>query len=471
MKKILLILVLGCGGCVSGPNYTRPLIAVPNTYKEAAKDWKLATPQDESQKGEWWKIFHDPQLNVLQSKLDSSNQNIAVAQAQYQQAQALIGTVRANYFPLVTGLASSTRQQSSSNTINSSTNNIDTSSRSTINSINLEVAWEPDLWGSVKRAVEAKTATAKANAAQLAAVRLSMQALLAQYYFELRAFDRNHELLTVKVKAYQKLLEVVKNRYRSGIASKLDVIQIESQLEAAKISSFDAHIERAQYEHAIAVLIGEAPANFSLPPYSKIRAPHQIPLQLPSSLLERRPDVAQAERLMEEANAEIGIYTAAFFPVLDLTGLGKLQSNNFNHWLSHPATFWSVGPQLTAVLFDAGSQKAQLKAARANYDASVASYRQIVLTAFQEVEDNLVAIRLLKSEAMMQDKIVANAKQSEQILINQYKAGIVSLSEVLNAQISDYDAELNSVDITRRQILATIGLIKALGGDWKKTQS
>jgi len=468
--------------CTVGPDYFRPKIVVPEKFKEAPKGWKKAEPKDAEDRGEWWKIFKDPQLNTLMKEVNLSNQNIAAAEAQYRQARALVDEARAAYFPTLTGNGSMTRLKSSS--LGSSSNNSNNSGTTTSTtatttptgggstvpitnySVSMVAAWEPDLWGAVRRAVEASKAGFEASAAQLAGTRLSMQALLAQSYFQLKNLDVNQKLLDDTVVNYQKSLDLAKNRYASGTVSRLDVIQAETQLQTAKALSLDNGIKRAQFEHAIAVLIGKPPALFALLKKPFKTLPPSIPLKLPSYLLERRPDIAAAERLMVEANAQIGVAMAAFYPTVTLSATGGYSSSQFSRWLTQPARFWSLGPQLTELIFDGGRRSAVKEAAVAVYDQSVATYRQTVLTAFQSVEDNLVALRILKSESVVQQEVVNNAKQALSIITNQYKAGTVDYSAVVTAEITLFNAMETAISINGQRMLASVGLITALGGGW-----
>jgi NodT family efflux transporter outer membrane factor (OMF) lipoprotein len=450
--------------CTVGPDYVRPKVAVPTHYKEAKnKDWKIAQPQDACNRGEWWKIFNDPQLNTLEAQVNISNQNIAAAAAQYQQALALVDEARASYFPTITGSASLTRQKLGvSNSTSSSSSNI-----STANSLLLDASWEPDLWGSVRRSVEANAAGAQASAAQLALVRLTAQASLAQFYFELRALDKDQKILNDTGSDYKKSLKLTQNRYAVGVAGRADVVQAQSQLESAQALAINNGINRAQFEHAIAVLIGQPPANFAMAFKPLTATPPKIPLQVPSALLERRPDIAQAERQMAQANAQIGVAIAAYFPTLTLSASANTQNSGYAHWFSLPTLAWAIGPQLAETLFDGGLRSATTAAARANYVASVATYRQTVLTAFQDVEDNLAALRILTAQALVQNQAADSARHALQLMINQYKAGTAAYSDVLTAQTNAYTAEKAAADVTGLRMTAAVGLIKALGGSWE----
>lgn len=470
--------------CTVGPDYKRPPIQVPPKFKEAAKGWKVAQPKDEQDRGNWWSFFNDSQLNKLIQQFNASNQTVAVAEANYRQALALVDEARASYFPTLTGSVSLTRQKraaggSAFNSV-SSTGATSTgaatlgvggsgggTSVGTFHSLLLTGAWEPDIWGAIHRTVEASVAGAQASAALLASTRLSSQASLAQYYFELRALDRDQQLLNDTVKNYQKTLQLTKNQYASGVAALADVVQARSQLEVAQAQAINNGVLRAQYEHAIAVLIGQPPETFSLAFKPLDLTPPSIPMQVPSTWLERRPDIAQAERLMAQANAQIGVAISAFYPSFTLTATGNYSHSNYNNWFSLPGAGWALGPQLAQLILDGGLRSATVAAARANYESTAASYRQTVLAAFQDVEDNLAALRILGEEAMVQKKAVASARLALRLVINQYKAGTVNYASVITAQTAAFTAEKSAADVDGLRMTAAVGLVKALGGGWK----
>jgi NodT family efflux transporter outer membrane factor (OMF) lipoprotein len=456
-----LLMAVFCGllaACSVGADYVRPAVAVPARYKEANKDWRLAQPSDAANRGAWWVIFNNAELNALLTRVNISNQNIAKAEAQYRQAIALVGEARSGFFPSITGSANSTRQQAATMTSNSTTG--PTNDYTML----ANASWEIDLWGKVRRQLEANKANAEASNAALAAVRLSTQALLAQNYFQLRALDANQQILNNTVLAYQKSLQLTQQRYKSGIVTLTDTAQAQTQLKAAQAQALDNGIKRAQLEHAIAVLIGLPPANFSLAPKVFALRPPLIPLKMPSVLLERRPDIAEAERQMAAANAQIGVEKAAYFPTFTLAGAAGYATNNFNYWVAQPALIWSVGPQLAATIFDGGLRKAKIAAAGASYDQNVANYRQVILAAFQEVEDNLAALRILNQESKMQQQAVASAQLAVKLALNNYKAGTVAYTDVISAQTALYTAEKTAVDIMSRRMTAAVGLIAAMGG-------
>ena len=468
--------------CAVGPDYVRPPVKTPAKFKEAKnRHWKVVHPNDACERGEWWRIFHDEKLNSLEEQLNDSNQNIVAAAANFRQASALVDEARASYFPTLSGSLSIQRQKgggSSSFVSTSSTGTTSTGSAVTgsaglhvfsSHSWILDSTWEPDIWGLVRRQVEASAASAQSSAALLAVTRLSAEGSLAQYYFELRSLDADQKFLNATVKSYKEALQLTRNQYNSGVASRADIVQAQSQLESAQALMINNGINRAIYEHAIAVLIGEPPANFSMPFMPLTQTPPSIPLMLPSQLLERRPDVAQAERLMAQTNAQIGVAKAAYFPTLALNASASVSATNagFSQLFQVPNVAWAYGPQLTQLIFDGGLRDATVAAARAGYDSAVASYRQVVLAAFQDVEDNLASLRILGEQAVVQNKAAASAKLALKLVINQYKSGTVAYSSVITAQINAFAAEKSAIDVTGLRMTSAVGLIKALGGGWE----
>jgi NodT family efflux transporter outer membrane factor (OMF) lipoprotein len=452
--------------CTVGPNYVRPTATqvMPEAYKEA-KGWKQAQPMDEAFKGAWWRIFNDPRLNTLEEQVAISNQNVLAAEAQFRQANALVRSAKAGYYPTVTVGASATNSRQSATMGGSGTKGT-----TTTESLPLDVSWEADIWGRIRRSVEASTANAQASAADLAAARLSAQTTLAQTYFQLRTLDSQKQLLETTVSYYQKFLDLTRNRYASGVAAKADVLQAETQLKSTQVQAVDTGVQRAQLEHAIAMLIGKPASSFSLATAPLTATPPPIPAGLPSELLERRPDIAAAERRVAAANAQIGVAEAAWYPTVRLSASGGLESTSLARWLTWPSRFWSVGPSISETLFDGGSRGSQNDQARAAYDADVAAYRQAVLTGFQEVEDNLAALAILENEAGVQDEAVAAARQSVAITDNQYKAGIVGYLNVLVAQTAELGNKRTAIDIRGRRMVAAVLIIKALGGGWDVSQ-
>ncbi|CAE6759889.1 Outer membrane protein OprM [Paraburkholderia nemoris] len=456
-------------GCVVGPDYKRPAAEIPASYKEAAPGWKVAQPADQHDRGDWWTIYQDPQLNALEDQLNASNQTIAQFAAAYRQARALAGEARAAYFPTIGASAGATRSGNGS----SSGGNSTVSSRSGVsNSFNvqLDASWEPDLWGSVTRSVNSQKAGQQGAAADLANARLSAQATLAQTYFSLRALDSTQKLLDDTVAAYQRSLQLTQNQYAAGVAARSDVIQAQTQLQSAQAAAIDNGVQRAQDEHAIAVLVGVPASTFSIPPMPLTATPPAVPEQMPSALLERRPDIASAERKAAAANEQIGVAIAAFFPSLTLSATGGFESSVFSQLLTAPSRFWTLGPQLAGTIFDAGLREAKTEAARAAYDQNVAAYRQTILTAFQDVEDNLASQRILEQEIVVQQQAVDSARQALAIVTNEYKAGTVGYVNVLTAQTTAFLAEQKLENIAGQRMVSSVGLVKALGGGWDVSQ-
>ena len=453
--------------CAVGPDYVRPTLDAPVAFREG-EGWKQAQPRDQEFKGKWWEAFNDPLLNSLTEQVSISNQNLAQSEAQFRQARALVQSVRAGYFPTISGNVSATRSQAAQGFSRQASGAQVSTARGITNnySLSLDAAWEADVWGRVRRTVEANEANAAASAADLEAARLSAQAELAQNYFQLRALDTQKQLLDDTLNGYERSLQLTKNQYAAGVVAKSDVIQAQTQLKATQAQAIDIGVQRAQLEHAIALLIGKPATSFAIAPAPLASALPGVPVGLPSDLLERRPDVAAAERRVAAANAQIGVAKAAWFPRLTLSATGGFQSSTVANWLSLPSRFWSVGPALAATLFDGGLRRAQTDQAIATYDANVAAYRQTVLTGFKEVEDNLAALRILEQEAEVQDEALQFARQSLAIVNNQYKAGTVSYLNVVTAQATALTSERTAVDILNRRLAASVLLIKALGGGW-----
>jgi NodT family efflux transporter outer membrane factor (OMF) lipoprotein len=461
MTRALLAAVLALAGCAVGPDYRKPETPAPAQYKEL-DGWRAAVPRDELPRGSWWTIFGDPTLDALMQRVDVSNQNIRVSEARVRQARAAADQARAAFFPTVNANASATRSKSPSlpNAPSFATGAVNNYSAS------LSASWELDLWGRVRRSVEAGEASWQASAADLEAARLSARATLAQDYFALRVADTTKRLLEETVQAYQRSLELTQNRYDSGVAARVDVVQAEVQLKSAQASLIDVGVDRAQLEHAIAMLVGETPANFTLAPADLALKVPQVPVALPSEMLERRPDIASAERNVAAANAQIGVTKAAYFPTLTLTGSDGFRTTDLANLLSAPSRFWSLGAAATEIVFDAGARRAATAQALAGYDAQVATYRQTVLAAFQDVEDNLSTLRILEQEATLQDDVVQSARRALELTLNQYKAGVASYLNVITAQTTAYTNERAAVTVLGRRLTAAVGLIKALGGGW-----
>jgi len=457
-------------GCSVGPDYVRPSIDTPAAYKEAGQ-WKPAEPRDDATRGKWWTVFGDPLLDQLQDQVDVSNQNLAKAQAQYRQALALLQSARAGYYPSVTGGMSNTRSRASATTI--ATPSVAPVSRGVVNNDNLpfQASWAPDVWGNIGRAVEANAAGAQASAGDLASARLSAHAALAQSYFQLRALDAQQLLLEDTVLAYGESLRVVQNQYAAGVTAKADVVQAQAQIKTTQAQAIDIGVPRAQLEHAIALLVGKPPAELSIPRQRLKVAVPAVPLRLPSELLERRPDIAAAERRMAQANAQIGVAKAAYYPALTLSASTGYQSATLADWLTAPSRFWSFGPALALNLFDGGLRRAQTAQAIAAYDASVAAYRQTVLTGFQQVEDNLATLRILEQEAGVQSEAVTLTDQSLALAINQYKAGTVSFLNVVVAQTVALANQRTATNLLGQRLVAATQLISNLGGGWTPPES
>ncbi|WP_244814822.1 efflux transporter outer membrane subunit [Caballeronia sp. Lep1P3] len=461
---------LSVAGCAVGPNYQRPSTPVPAAYKEAPEGWKVAQPADQFDRGDWWTIYADTRLNDLETRLNASNQSIAQYAAAYRQARALVGEARASYFPTIGASASASRAGSGASSRTTTTAFTNRSTVSNDFNVALDATWEPDLWGSIGRTVNAQKAGQQGAAADLANARLSAQATLAQDYFQLRSLDAQQKLLDETVAAYQQSLKLTQNQYAQGIVARSDVIQAQTQLQSAQATAIDNGVARAQYEHAIAVLIGEPASTFSIPAIPLDATPPTVPAAMPSAILERRPDVASAERKAAAANEQIGIEIAAYFPSLTLSAQGGFESSVLSQLLRAPSRFWTLGPDLAATLFDGGLRAARTEAARAVYDQSVATYRQTVLTAFQDVEDNLASQRILEQEIVVQQQAVESAQQALAIINNQYKAGTVAFINVLTAQTTAFTAQQKLANIAGQRMVSSVGLVKALGGGWDAAQ-
>jgi len=456
---MLAVICLFVAACTVGPDYKRPSAVAPALYKEWS-GWKVAQPRDEVLRGAWWELFQDPRLNALAELVDISNQTLAAAEAQVRQARAVVQAARASYFPTLSAGADVTRARSSAN--------VGKAQSTTLTQYNLpmDASWELDLWGRVRRNVESQRANAQASVADLESLRLSAQATLAESYFALRVQDAQRQLLEATVATYQRSLAIVQNRYAVGVVSRADVAQAETQLKSTQAQLVDVGVQRAQLEHAIAVLIGAPVSTFSIPFEPLTVSLPAIPVGVPSELLERRPDIAGAERRVAAANAQIGVAEAAFYPSVTLSGTLGLVSTAFGNWFSLPSRVWALGAAISETVFDGGLRKAVTEEARAAYDATVASYRQTVLTAFQDVEDNLAALRILEDEARVQDEAVHAARQALTVVLNQYQAGTLSYLDVVVTQTTALANERAAVDIYGRRMTAAVLLMKALGGGW-----
>jgi NodT family efflux transporter outer membrane factor (OMF) lipoprotein len=452
-----------------GPKYHRPTAPAPSAYKETppatwaeTQEWKQAQPSEGVKRGKWWEIYNDAELNALEEQVSISNQNLKMAEAQFREAKFAVRIAHSNLFPTISVTPTIVNARSSINAALST-------GRQTTYDLPVNVSWEADIWGSVRRSILSSKEAAQASDAELENARLSYQAELAQDYFELRGTDGEKELLETTVKSYQDYLKLTRDRFSSGVASGSDVAQAQTQLETARAQLIDFNVARAQYEHAIAVLAGKAPAEVNIS-YNSIKIiPPVVPVGLPSQLLERRPDIANAERQMAEANEQIGIAKAAFYPSIGLTTNSApvgLESTSFKHWISWPSRFWSVGPGVAETVYDAGKRRATLNQNIAAYDATVANYRQTVLTAFQQVEDNVAALRVLEDEAQAEDQAVKAAQNALDISTYQYKAGTVNYLAVITEQAILLQDQVQAVNILTRRMSASVLLIEALGGGW-----
>ncbi len=462
------ILLIIFPGCVVGPRYNRPTVQTPGTFKEVTPDdlkkmdgWKVAQPQDSVLHGKWWETFGDPQLNTLEEQVNISNQNVAAAFANFMAARALVREARAQYFPTVTAGASIIHQRQPS--VSSGTSSATTS---TEYSLPFDASWTPDLWGRVRNTVRANVANAQASAADLENTRLTAQAELAVDYFQLRGQDALKQLLDSTVKAYEESLKLTKALYETGIDSDESVAQAETQLEATRALDTSIGILRSQYEHAIALLAGQPASSFSIAVEPLKTPPPAIPFGVPSQLLERRPDIAASERLMAQANAQIGVAKAAYYPTLTLSASAGFQSTKGSAWFTWPSRFWSVGPAISETIYDGGLRRATVEQYRAQYDQTVANYRNTVLTAFQQVEDNLSALRVLSQEIQEQDTAIRSAQRSLDLATDRYRLGIDPYLNVITAQTTLFSNQQTAVDLRIEQIVDSVQLIEALGGGW-----
>ena len=456
-------------GCSVGPDYRRPDVETPVAFKED-RDWIVAVPADELPRGPWWEVYRDADLNALEEAGAASNQSVAQAEASYRAAAALVDAARASYFPTLGASGSITREGSGRGTT-TATSTVGGSSVSTVRQVVLNASWEIDVWGRVRRQVESQRASTDASASDLAGIRLSIQATLASDYFQLRQIDTQRQLLDDTIAAYQRTLDVTRNRYAGGVSARVDVAQAETQLKTTQVQAIDLGVARAQLEHAIALLIGKPASSFSLPvrrwqAFDEKRVPVVPTAGVPSQLLQRRPDIAGAERRVAAANAQIGVAKAAYFPTLGLNAQGGYSSLSASDLFTVPSRFWSLGPQLALTLFDGGLRRAQTAQAEAAYDANVAAYRQTVLAGFAEVEDQLAALRILEREGAAQDDVLASARESLALTLNQYKAGTVSYVNVVTVQATALQNERNAVSIFGSRMIASVQLVRALGGAW-----
>lgn len=462
-------LCLALGGCMVGPDYATPDAPPSPAFKELA-GWEISHPADATNRGDWWSVYHDPVLDGLEQQIDISNQTLKEAEAAYRNARAIVDEARANLFPTASLTAGATRSSSGLGT--SSTSSFGTSSSGrTINNYSLEAAasWDLDLWGRIRRQVESDVAAAQASAADIASARLSAQGSLASYYFELRYQDSLQTLLDQTVTEYQRSLTITQNQYGAGVAARSDVVAAQALLESTQAQAIAVATLRGQYEHAIAVLTGHAPSELGIPDGSLTTDVPVMPPGVPSALLQRRPDVAAAERTMASENALIGVAVAAFYPDITLSADYGYSGNPIGSLISVANRVWSLGASATETLFAGGARTAAVAAARATYDQSVATYRQTVLTAFQQVEDELVALRTLEREAVVQDRAVQSIRRAVVIALNQYRAGTVAYTTVITEQQQELTDEQTALSIRQSRLAASVALIQALGGGWDST--
>nr|WP_213806180.1 efflux transporter outer membrane subunit [Granulicella sp. dw_53] len=467
--------VLLLSGCMVGPKYVKPVAPAPPSFKETTEwkegdGWKIAQPNDASLRNKWWEAYGDPKLNELEDQVEPSNYSLKIAEANFRQARAAIRFNRAAEAPTIGTSPSISSVRSSANQPYFPASLVNNGSGEF--TLPVDLSYEIDLWGRVRRAVTASREQAQASAADLATVKLSLHAELAIDYFEIRSADAQEKLLTDTVKAYSQALDLTKNRFEGGAAPKSDVTQAQTQLDQARVLASDIRVQRAQYEHALAILIGKPPAEFDLPATPLNLQPPTlptVPVSLPTQLLERRPDIAASERRMAAANEQIGIAKAAYYPTLNLAALAGLEGTSLLNWFNWPSRLWAVGPSLSETIFDGGRRKATSETALAGYDGSVATYRQTTLGAFQEVEDNLVVLRVLSTESIQQHSATDSAEQSLHLFENRYAGGVDTYLQVVTSQTTALANERNDIEIMRRRLEANVLLVKALGGGWDVT--
>ena len=464
----LLALSLALSACALGPDYQRPELQIPTQFKQI-EGWTQAKPGDVLERGSWWQLYGDAELNALVERLNISNQNLAASEAQYRQARALVRGARAAFYPSLSSSAGASRSgQGTGSQSTSSSTNSNSSGVSSSYDLSLNAAWELDIWGKLRRSLESSRAGFEASAADLAALKLSLQSELVQNYLQLRVLDDQQRLLDATVAAYARSLKLTQNQYNAGIVPKSDVSQALTQLKSTQAQAIDLKWQRAQLEHAIAVLIGVPPSELSIAVREQLPALPEIPVALPSQLLERRPDVAAAERRVIAANAEIGVAEAAWYPDLTISASGGYRGSSFADWIDLPNRFWSLGPQLALTLFDGGARSAELERSEAAYDQTVAQYRQSVLDSFREVEDYLVQLRVLQQEAVIQQEALDAARESLRLIENQYRAGTVDFNSVVSVQATALNNERTTLSLLGNRLTASVQLIAALGGGWQQ---
>jgi len=460
MKWLSLILLCFLASCTVGPKYAQPTVPTAPAYTESA-GWKTAQPSDAFQKGKWWEIFNEPELNTLEEQVAPANQSLKIAEANYREARASIQFQRSFQFPTVSAAPSITTNRISANYPVGGAG-----VQYGLFTLPINASFDADLWGRIRKAVEAAKEQSQASAADFENVKLELQTELASYYFTIRGLDSQKRLLDDTVVNYQKAYDLTNNRYNGGVASKAEVAQAKTQLNQTQAQVIDLGEQRARMEHGIAVLTGKAPEGFHVAVAQLQNVIPEIPLGIPSELLQRRPDIAASERQVAAANAQIGIAKTAFYPDLVIAAQGGLQAGSFVNWFTWPSRLWGLGPQLTQTIFDAGRRRSQVTISEAAYDATVASYRQTSLTAFQEVEDNLSTLRILETETAKQHEAVEAAENSQQLAMNRYKGGLVTYFEVITAQTIALTNERVEVDLLQRRMESAVQLVRALGGGW-----
>lgn len=449
--------------CATHEPYVAPTIELPPQFKEDA-NWKPAQPADATRRGNWWELFGDPALNDLETQAAAANQTIQAAAARFEASRAALRGTRALRAPQVQAVPTITRERQSGNRATSSSHVTFTDLV-----LPLEASYEADIWGRVRESIRASRGAAEASAADLAATTLSIQSEVAIDYFALHAIDREQQLLNDTVAAYQRAVELTQNRFTGGIASAADVAEATTQLEATRAQAVDLAASRANLEHAIAALVGRPASTFSLPAAPVDTAPPPVPAVVPSALLERRPDIAAAERRVAVANAEVGVTSAALYPVVTLSGAVGFEASSFGSWLAAASNFWSIAPAAAINVFDAGRRRAAVAQARAQYAESMANYREAVLAAFRDVEDQLAALRILEDESQVQDRAVAAAEQSLTLANNRYGGGVATYLEVITAQSAALANQRTAVNLLQRRLIASVLLIEAIGGGWDRT--
>lgn len=463
-RSVVILAALLCGACATRKPYVVPTVDMPAAFKEDA-NWKPAQPADLAARGNWWELFGDPSLNALEQQVATSNQDLKAAEARFEQARAALRGTRALRAPQVVGTPTIAREQPSGNRATSSFHDVYTDLV-----LPADVSYEADVWGRVRQSILASRGAAEASAADVAATALSIQAELAVDYFALHMLDREQQLLNDTVTAYQQALDLTQNRFRGGLVSQFDVAQAQTQLETTHAQAVDVGIDRSNLEHAIAALVGQPASTFAVPAAPLTEMPPAVPAVLPSNLLERRPDVASAERLVASASAAAGAATSALYPIITLSGSVGFESSSFGSWLAAASNFWSIAPAAAINVFDAGRRRAAAQEANGRYTESMADYRASVLSAFREVEDQLSTLRILEEESRVQDIAVSAAEQSLTLATNRYRGGVATYLEVIAAQSAALANERTSVNLLGRRMTATVLLIKAIGGGWNRSQ-